>query len=92
VRCGFTLVWPCAGVVRSLRVPRSLFVPAERAESRARLGGSSAVAGGELLDALGDGWLRDSALFASAHNSLRSPASVKQHARAHAQSQDFFLC
>jgi hypothetical protein len=56
--------------VRLLRVPRSLFVPAERAESLARLGGSSAVAGGELVYAVGGGWLRDRALFASAHNSL----------------------
>ena len=37
MRCGFTLLWICAGVVRSLRVPRSLYLPAERAESRARL-------------------------------------------------------
>ena len=66
MRCGFTLLWICAGVLRSLRVPRSLFVPAERAESLARWGGSSAVAGVELLDALGDSWLRDSALLASA--------------------------
>ena len=43
-----------------------MFVPAERAESLARLGGSPAVAGGELLDALGNSWLRDSALLASA--------------------------
>ena len=45
-----------------------MFVPAERAESLARLGGSSAVAGGESLYAVGGGWLRDSALLASAHN------------------------
>ena len=51
-----------------MRVPRSLYLPAERAESLARLGGSSAVAGGESLYAVGGGWLRDSALLASAHN------------------------
>ena len=66
MRRGFTLLWTCAGVVRSLVVPRSLYLPAERAESLARWGGSSAVAGVELLDALGDSWLRDSALLAGA--------------------------
>ena len=48
-------------------------VPAERAESLARLGGSSAVGGGELVYAVGDSWLRDSALFASAHNTALTP-------------------
>ena len=53
-----------------MRVPRSLYLPAERAESLARLGGSSAVAGGELPDAVGDSSLRDSALLASTNNSF----------------------
>ena len=39
-----------------------MFVPAERAESLARLGGSPTVAGGELVYAVGGGWLCDSAV------------------------------
>ena len=47
-----------------MRVPRSLYLPAERAESLARplglLGGAGA--GGELVYAVGGGWLRDGAV------------------------------
>ena len=62
MRCGFTLLWICAGVARSFLDSRKRYAPAERAESLARLGGSSAVAGGELVYAVGGGWMRDSAV------------------------------
>ena len=39
MRCGFTLLWICAGVVRSFLISRERCAPAEGAESLARLVG-----------------------------------------------------
>ena len=77
--------------MRSLRVPRSLYLPAERAESRARLGGSPAVAGGELVYALGGGWLRLTARCWLAPATVKMPNSrACKHARR--PKAKFFFC
>ena len=75
-----------------MRVPRSLIVPAERAESRARLRWVFCCGTQEsCVYAVGGGWLCDSALVASAHNSLTPRASVKLHARPIPQALGAFF-